>query len=94
MGEGVISDINGSLGSLQKNFSNFSKPNTKFCLSLHYGRNNSYSFVNGKEIDKCKDYNKNINFPAQFCLEDISNRYSAFDSRKDFLGKFFSFSAD
>ena len=31
---------------------NFSKLNTKFCLSLHYNGVNSYLFVNGKEIHK------------------------------------------
>ena len=29
---------------------NFTKENTKFCLSLHYNGANSYLFVNGKEI--------------------------------------------
>ena len=31
---------------------NFSKENTKFCLSLHYNRADSYLFVNGTEIIK------------------------------------------
>ena len=29
---------------------NFTKANTKFCLSLHYNADNNYLFVNGKEI--------------------------------------------
>ena len=29
---------------------NFSKANTKFCLSLHCNTGNSYLFLNGKEI--------------------------------------------
>ena len=33
---------------------NFSKTNTKFCLSLHYNREDSYLFVNGKEIHQFK----------------------------------------
>ena len=33
---------------------NFTKKNTKFCLSLHYDRANSYLFVNGTEIIKFK----------------------------------------
>ena len=33
---------------------NFTKINTKFCLSLHYNGVNSYLFVNGTEIHKCK----------------------------------------
>ena len=33
---------------------NFTKTNTKLCLSLHYNRDNSYLFVNGTEIHKFK----------------------------------------
>ena len=33
---------------------NFSKNNTKFCLSLHYNGANSYLFVNGTEIIELK----------------------------------------
>ena len=33
---------------------NFTKTNTKFCLSLHYNRANSYLFVNSTEIHKFK----------------------------------------
>ena len=67
----------------KKKFSiNFSKVNTKFCLSLHYNADNSYLFVNGKEILKFKTNKKNVNFPTQFCLRSISNRFSATDSRE------------
>ena len=37
---------------------NFSKANTKFCLSLHYNRDESYLYVNKREI--CK-FNANDN---------------------------------
>ena len=33
---------------------NFTKKNTKFCLSLHYNGADSYLFVNGTEIIKFK----------------------------------------
>ena len=37
IGEGPTQDINDSTGSVKKkNSNNFSKVNTKFCLSLHY----------------------------------------------------------
>ena len=52
-GEGPTYDINSSFGSLGKKFSiNFSKENTKLCLNLLYNHDNSYLFVNGKEIYK------------------------------------------
>ena len=43
------------------------KASTKFSLSLHYIVDNSYLFVNGKEIFKFKVDNKNVNFPTHFC---------------------------
>ena len=57
--------INGSFGALEKKFSiNLSKAKTKFCLSLHYNEDNSYLFVNEKEIFTFKADNKNVNFPT------------------------------
>ena len=61
--------------ALEQKFStNFSKPKTKLCLSLHYNGDNSYLFVNGKKIYKFEANNKNVNFPNQFCLGSISNK--------------------
>ena len=38
-----------------------------FCMSLHFNTDNSYLFVNGKDIFKLNPDNKNVNFPNQFC---------------------------
>ena len=49
--EGDTFSINGSFGTPEKKLTvNFSKGKTKFCLSLHYNRDNSYLFFNGKKI--------------------------------------------
>ena len=49
--EGPVFGINGNFGSPEKKFSiNFRKANTNICLSLHYNADDSYLFVNGKEI--------------------------------------------
>ena len=73
LGGGSTYGINGSFVSPKKNVSiNFTKANTK-PLSLHYSADNSYLFVNGKEIFKLKNNNKNVNFPTQFCLRNVSN---------------------
>ena len=49
LGEGLTFRINGSFCSPKKKFNiNFSKTNTKFCLSLHYNADSSNFFVNGK----------------------------------------------
>ena len=57
---------------LHKKLINFGKQNTNFCLNLHYNHDNSYFFVNGNEIDKFRDNNKNDNIPTHFFLESIS----------------------
>ena len=56
-------------------------------MSLHYNADNSYLFVNGKEVLKFKADNKNVNFPTQFCLGSISNGFSASESRDASLNK-------
>ena len=41
LGQGPIYGINGNFGSSEKNFSvDFSKGNTKFCLSMYYNIDN------------------------------------------------------
>ena len=78
LGEGSTYGISGSFGSAEEKFSiSFSKANTKFCLSLNYDADNSYFFFNGKEIFKFKVDNKNVDFPTQFYLGNISNGFSA-----------------
>ena len=77
VGEGPTFGINESFGTPEKKYGiNFSKANTKFCLSFHYNADNSYLFVNGKEIFKFKADNKNGNFPTQFCFRSTSNGFS------------------
>ena len=69
---------------VENNFSIiFSKANTKLCLSLLYKADNSYLFVNGKEIFNFKADNKNVsNFATPFCLGSISNGFSALESKR------------
>ena len=96
LGERDNFGISGSFGAREKNFSiNFSKAKATFCLSLHYNGDNSYSFVNRKEIYKFKTNNKNVNFPTQFCLGSISNKFSAINSTGVSLkGNVYGFSVD
>ena len=52
-------------------------------------------FVNAKGIFKFKAYNKNVNFPTQFCLGSISNGFSATESREVSLNEnVYDFSVD
>ena len=62
---------------------------------MHYNHDNSYLFVNGKEIYKSKADNKNVHFSTQFCLGSISNKSDAVDSREVSLkGNVYDFSVD
>ena len=55
LGEGDTFGINRNFGAPERKFSiNFSKAITKFCLSLNCNGDNSYLFVNGKQIYKFK----------------------------------------
>ena len=54
--------------------------NIKFCWSLRYNDDNSYLFVNGKEIFKFKADNNNVNFRTQFFLGSISNGFNSTES--------------
>ena len=75
--------INGSFGLPDKKISiNFTKTNTKLCLCSHYNVDNNYLFVNEKEIFNFKADNKNINFPTQFYVGRISNRFRGTESRE------------
>ena len=49
--------------------SNFTVDNKIFCLSLHHHDDNSYLFVNGKEVTKLKVKNS-------LCLGDLSKDYN------------------
>ena len=64
-------------------------------MSLHYNADNSYLFVNGKEIFKFKTDIKNVNFPTRFCLGSISDGLNNIESREAFLnGNVYDFSVD
>ena len=51
---------------------NFSAENKVFCLSLHYNGDNSYLFVNGKEVTKFKAKKSEIK-ANQLTLGSISS---------------------
>ena len=85
-----------SKGVPEKKFStSFTKANSKFCLILHYEADNSYLFVNTKEIFKFKANNKNVIFLTRFCLGSIFDGFSNTESRKVSLnGNVYNFSVD
>ena len=54
-------------------------------MSLRYNADNSYLFVNGKEIYTFKVSNKNNNFPFRLCLGTMSNEFDYVDSEEIFF---------
>ena len=73
---------------------NFTKNNTKFCLSLHYNRANSYLFLNGSEIIKFKAKHSEI-LAYSLCLGSMSKDWSQDNMKKTgFNGYIYDFSTD
>ena len=76
LGEDFIQGIEGITIYAEKMYStNFIVDNKKFCLSLHYNGDDSYLFVNGKEIYKFKAKDSKI-LPYPLCLGNISKDFS------------------
>ena len=70
LGEGDTFDFNGSFGAPEKRFSiNFSKANSKFCLSLHYNADNSYLLVMETNLLSLKSAIKMLTFQHNFLWE-------------------------
>ena len=57
------------------------KKKKKFCLSLHYNREDSYLFVNGTEIYKFKAKDSKI-VATPLCLRNISIDWSTDNMKK------------
>ena len=73
---------------------NFTVANKNFCLSLHYNGNNSYLFVNGKEIINFKAKDSEI-VPYPLCLEVFQKYVSPSNTHKTGLsGYIYDFSVD
>ena len=73
---------------------NFTKTNTKFCLSLHYNGDNSYLFVNGTEIFKFKAKDSEIEATSIMSWKHFKD-FSADNMKKTGLnGYVYDFSVD
>ena len=82
LGKGFIQGINDTTIYAEKTYSiNFTKTKKKFRLSLHYNGDNSYLFVNGKEICKFKaKYSEIVPYPL--CSGKISKDFSVDNMKK------------
>ena len=81
LGHSLIQKINDTTIYAEKMYSpNFTVDNKTFCLSLHYNSDNSYLFVNGKEVTKFKGKNSEL-MKYPMCLGVLSKDYNR-NSRK------------
>ena len=82
LGKGPTQGLGEHSISAEKMYSiNFTKVETKFCLSLHYNGVSSYLFVNGTEIHKLLAKDSMI-VPKNLCLGNISKDFSTSNMKK------------
>ena len=100
LGEGLTRGLDNITLTSEKKYSiNFTKSNTKFCLSLHYDQAGSYLFINGTEIHKFKSktfhMDKSELISSKICLGSILTDFSADNKKKTGLyGNAYDFSID
>ena len=90
-----LTQINNTTNYAQKIYSiNFSATKKRFLLSLHYNGDNSYLFVNGREIIKFKAKDLEI-VEDPICLGNISKDFPESNIKKTGLyGSVYYFSID
>ena len=82
LGERFTQELDDTALYAEKMYStNFTATKKKFCLSLHYNGDNSYSFVNGTEIIKFKAKDSEI-VTNRLCLGNISEDFSGANMKK------------
>ena len=94
LGKGPTQGLEHTLSAEKLYSINFTKKNTKFCLSLNYNGANSYLFVNGTEIIKFKAKGSEIS-AYSLCLGNISKDWTNVDMKKTgFNGYIYDFSTN
>ena len=94
IGKGATQDLEHILTAEKMYSINFTKANTKFCLSLRYNGANSHFFVNGTEIYKFIAKDSGI-VASQLFLGNISKDWSVDNmKRTGFNGYVYHFSVD
>ena len=94
LGRGPTQGLESTLSAEEMYSINFTKRNTKLCLSLHYDRANSYLFVNGTEIIKFKAKDSEI-LAYSLCLGNILKDWSQDNMKKAGFNRYiYDFSSD
>ena len=81
LGKGPAQGLEHTLSAEKLYLVNFTKKNTKFCLSLHCNGANSYLFLNGTKIIKFKAKDSEI-VPYSLCLGNISKDWTNDNMKK------------
>ena len=82
MGDGRTQGIDDTTLYVEKKyFRNFTEPNEKFVLSLHYNGNDSYLFVNGRQELKFKCKTCQL-VKEKLCIGNLSDQWTASESEK------------
>ena len=95
MDDGLIQGIHDTtLYVERKYFRNFTEPNVKFVLSLHYNGNDSYLFVKGRQELKFKCKTDQL-VKEKLCIGNLSDHWTASESEKTGLyGNIYDFVVD
>ena len=94
LGHGLIQKIDDTTIYAEKMYlPNFTVANKTFCLSLHYNGDDSYLFVNGKEVTKFKTKKQSV--VEKLSLGNISADFNQADRKSAGLyGYIYDFSVD
>ena len=93
LGKDFIQEVNGTIIYAEKMYTpNFTVYGRKVCLSLHCNGDNSYLFVNAKEIVKFKPKDSEI-VPCPLCLADILKGFGS-SNVTGIYGYVYDFSVD
>ena len=95
MGKGPVQGVDDTTLYTEKVYSqNFTQPNKKFVLSLHYNDDNSYLFVNGKQELKFKCKTDQL-VKEKLYRGNLSNNWSPIEAQKTGLyGNIYDFVVD
>ena len=95
LGEGLAQGINDTTIYAEKKYwRNFTEHGEKFVLSLHYNGDDSYLFVNGRQVLKFKAKNDQL-VKEKLCIGNFSDQWTASESEKAGLyGNIYDFAVD
>ena len=83
MGDGFTQGIHDTTLYVEKKcFRNFTEPNVKFVLSLHYNGDDSYLLVNGRQELKFKCKTDQL-VKEKLCIGNLSDQWTTSESEKN-----------